>query len=131
MPLRSIIIGIAAITLAASAIAAELPADGKSKRRAFGPAPCCGEIYRYVYAEGWYGSRKLVAPVRHGVGGDEVGLPTGDWQPCQLSCEETLRKQHLYFWQDFGATTPGLVPPEVPRSDFFRDDHGNRYDYIF
>ncbi len=94
-------------------------------------APVAGDVYRYVYAEGWYGSRKLVAPVRRTVSGDEVGLPNGVWLPCLLSCEMTLRKQDLYYWRDLGANSPDAVPPDAPRRDFFYDDHGVRHDYFF
>jgi hypothetical protein len=131
----AVLAAIAAVLIAGASRAAELPADASARQRTRParrtPLPCCGEVYRHVYVEGWYGSRKLVAPVRHGPAGDEVGLPNGQWLPCEFSCEYMLRKMHLYFWQDYGTNTPGLVPPDLPRSDFYRDDHGNRYDYIF
>jgi hypothetical protein len=91
---------------------------------------CCGEIYRYVYAEAWYGSEKIVAPVRRTAWGDQVQVPGGAWVPCVFSCEMTVRKLRLYYWQDQGAGYVNGINPDAPRNDFWKDEWG-RHDYLF
>jgi hypothetical protein len=92
--------------------------------------PDCCEIYRYVYAEGWYGSEKIVAPVRRTAIGDEVQVPGGFWVHCVFSCEITIRRMHLYYWQDQGAGYVNGLNPNAPRNDFWKDENG-RHDYVF
>ncbi len=91
---------------------------------------CCGAIYRYVYAEAWYGSEKIVAPVRRTVWGDQVQVPGGAWVACVFSCEITIRKLELDYWQDQGAGYVNGVTPGAPRNDFWKDGWG-RHDYLF
>jgi hypothetical protein len=91
---------------------------------------CCGEPYRFVYAEGWYGAAKVVAPVRRGPLGDEVLIPGGPWMVCEFSCEYTLRKQNLSYWHDFHGQGKTLSH-DHPRHDFYVDDWGIRHDYLF
>ncbi|MBI4724455.1 MAG: hypothetical protein HY765_05600 [Rhodomicrobium sp.] len=81
---------------------------------------CCG-AYRFVYAESWYGFKKVVAPVRHAEHGDQVRLPGGTWVYCEFSCEYTLRRQSLDFWQGQGAGPNDQVSPGYFRWDFYID----------
>jgi hypothetical protein len=91
---------------------------------------CCGEGYRFVYAESWYGFKKVVAPVRRAEHGDQVRLPGGTWVYCEFSCEYTLRKQSLDFWE--GASGQGQsVSPGYFRKDFYIDSWGQRRGYLF
>jgi hypothetical protein len=86
---------------------------------------CCGEPYRFVYAESWYGFKQVVAPVRRAELGEQVRLPSGNWVYCEFSCEYTLRKQSLDFWE--GATKQGdSVSPGIFRKTWDLDDLGRR-----
>lgn len=107
-------------------------APAKLRRKALRHAPyrdCCG-VYRFVYAESWYGFKRVVAPVRRAELGDQVRLPGGSWVYCEFSCEYTLRKQSLDFWE--GVTGQGQnVSPGYFRKDFYIDDYGHRRGYLF
>jgi hypothetical protein len=139
MILRTIVTGAALLGLAASAYAGSYQPDQpdraqaeplKRHHRAHG-APyrdCCGP-YRFVYAESWYGFKKVVAPVRRAELGDQVRLPGGAWVYCEFSCEYTLRKQSLDFWQGQGAGGSDQVSPG--RWDFYVDGWGHRHPYMF
>ena len=86
---------------------------------------CCGE-YRFVYAESWYGFKRVVAPVRHAELGDQVRLPGGTWTYCEFSCEYTLRKQSLDFWE--GVTGQGQnVSPGIFRKTIDLDEYHNHH----
>ncbi|MGA7325196.1 MAG: hypothetical protein WBX25_12075 [Rhodomicrobium sp.] len=91
---------------------------------------CCGQIYRYVYAEAWYGNRKIVAPVRRVEWGDQVQVPGGAWLNCIFSCELTIRKLRLEYWQALGAGTINRDLP-YPRNDFYIDSEGCKHEYLF
>jgi hypothetical protein len=96
------------------------------------PRPdCCGEVYRFVYAESWYGSQKVTAPVRHAGNGDQVLLPGGPWVDCEFSCEYTLRKQRLDLWEKQGAARNAQASRGYPRQDFYVDGWGYRHPYSF
>lgn len=128
--------GILALTATVAAAADTGPQpDTGPKAHVLRRAPykdCCEEGYRFVYAEGWYGSEKLVAPVRRGEFGDEVLVEGVGWQHCGLSCEYTLRKQSLAYWQDLREGRKRIAPPPpYPRSDFYIDGWGFRHDYLF
>lgn len=91
---------------------------GSTRRR-----PCkrdCDGAYRYVYAESWYGFKKVVAPVRQARLGEQVRLPGGTWVYCEFSCEYTLRKQSLDFWESQGNGS--FVSPGLFRKDFYLDE---------
>ncbi len=88
---------------------------------------CCGEVHRYAYAEAWYGNQKIVAPVRRSGCCDQVQVPGGAWVNCVFSCEITMRKMRLEFWQDQGAGYNKEISPGYPREDFWGDRHG----YLF
>ena len=108
-------------------VEAPLKLRRKAARRPY--RDCCG-VYRFVYAESWYGFKRVVAPVRRAELGDQVRLPGGTWVYCEFSCEYTLRKQSLDFWQ--GASGEGdSVSPGYFRKDFYIDDYGQRHGYLF
>lgn len=97
----------------------------KSKRKKARGAPYRGgDGYRFVYAESWYGFKKVVAPVRRASLGEQVRLPGGTWVYCEASCEYTLRKQSLDFWQSVGRDAS--VSPGYFRKEFYLDDIGRR-----
>jgi hypothetical protein len=86
-------------------------------------------VYRYVYTESFIGRRRATAPVRHAPLGDQVQLPGGSWIYCEVTCEYTLRKNTVDFWDDQTrrTTSPGLL-----RYDFEVDTgrlHRRRYNY--
>jgi hypothetical protein len=123
---------------AGSAAAQEATAQVKHKHAAGAKAApyrqdCCGEgeAYRHIYAEAWYGNRKVVAPVRHVGCCDQVQIPTGEWIPCEFSCEITMRKMPLWYWQDQGAGYSHNVTPGSPRADHWTDGWGNQHGYLF
>lgn len=68
-----------------------------------------GPTYRHVRAESFYSSRSVVAPVRRGPHGDQVMTPGGNWYDCEITCEYTLRRVYLDFWehQRDKFTSPG------------------------
>ncbi len=127
MILRLIIIAAGVFGLAAAAHTAEL----SNKLRSSTPGPECYEPYRDVYAEYWYGDRKVVAPVRRGPAGDEVLLPGGIWVACEFSCEYALRKQTLDYLQSQGAGSGSQFAPVYPRADSYVDAWGRRHGYLF
>jgi hypothetical protein len=58
-----------------------------------------------VTAQSRYGNPQTVTgPVRRN-GRDrlEVRLPGGSWIECERSCSETLRRQTVDFWQNYGG----------------------------
>ena len=127
MILRSIVVAAGVFGIAAVAQTAEL--SGRPEPGA--PSLGCCEPYRTVYAEFWYGDRKVVAPVRHGPAGDEVLLPGEIWVPCQLSCEYTLRKQTLDYLESQGAGSGSEFAPAYPRADSYVNGWGQRHGYLF
>lgn len=127
MILRSILIAAGMLAFAAAAGAADFGKTGKPSAR----GEACCEPYRFVYAEFWYGARKVVAPVRHSSDGDEVELPGGIWVPCQFSCEVTLRKQKLDYLESQGAGGGSQYAPDYPQADSYVDGWGYRHGYLF
>ena len=115
--------------LAGSAAAQEAAAPLRHKHAPRQAAPE-GEVYRHIYAEAWYGNRKVVAPVRHVGCCDQVQLPTGEWIACEFSCEISMRKMPLWYWQDQGAGY-SHVAPGYPRADHWTDGWGNKHGYLF
>ncbi len=75
-----------------------------------------GGIYRHVRAESHSSMRSVVAPVRHGPVGDQVMVPGGSWHDCEITCEYTLRRVYLDFWDDQGDnfTSPGYFRYVLP-----------------
>ncbi len=127
MILRSIVLAAGVFCISAVTCAAEI----SNKSASVGPSKGCCEPYRYVYAEFWFGNRKVVAPVRRGPFGNEVMLPGEIWVPCELSCEYTLRKQTLEYQQSQGAGSGSEFAPVYPRADSYVDAWGQRHGYLF
>jgi hypothetical protein len=131
--LRILIIFAAVLGMAAGANAADAPL--KPQRSAARKVPpyrhCCGEVYRYVYAEAWYGNEKVIAPVRRVGCCDQVQVPGGAWIDCEFSCEITVRKMQLGFWQHLGAGYNREVAPGYPRQDYYTNAWGFRTPYMF
>ncbi len=135
----AILLGPGAPARAADAGArADRPAAGAplaQKHRASRRRPpyraCCGKVYRHVYAEAWYGSQKAIAPVRRGEHGDQVQAPGGAWFDCEFSCEMTIRKLNLGFWQAQGAGYDTNSPAGYPRRDNYTGGWGQRRWYLF
>ena len=123
----------AAAAEAGSEPAARPPKHPRAAARSPYRKDCCGqgEVYRYIYAEAWYGNQKVVAPVRRVGCCDQFQLPTGEWIDCGFSCETTVRKMPLWYWQDQGAGYNKSVTPGYPREDFWTDPWGNRHGYLF
>ncbi len=112
---------------------AQNDAPAKAKRKAAHRAPyrgCCEEGHRFVYAESWYGQNKVIAPVRYAEFGEQVRIPGGTWVYCEYSCEYTLRKQSLDFWNAVTRERQRVAPTYSPK-DFYIDRFGNRRDYLF
>jgi hypothetical protein len=57
-----------------------------------------------VTAQSRYGVQTISGPVRRS-GKDrlEVRLPGGTWVECVRSCSDTLRRQTVDFWQNYGG----------------------------
>lgn len=74
--------------------------------------------YRFVLVESHHSSRSVVAPVRHARLGDQVKLPGGAWVYCEITCEYTVRRMSLDFWEGQGQnfTSPGYF-----RKNFYLD----------
>jgi hypothetical protein len=116
----------------AAACAADAGSEQQSAaRRHHKAAPPEGEVYRHIYAEAWYGNRKVIAPVRRIGCCDEVQLPTGEWIACEFSCEITMRKMPLAYWQSLGAGYDKTGPDGEERPDHWTDSWGNKRGYLF
>lgn len=72
-------------------------------------------VYRYVYAEETFGGSRVSAPVREGEFGDQVRVPGGNWVNCEVSCEYTLRRLTVDFWD---GQTNKYVSPSYFRKEF-------------
>ncbi|WP_088343688.1 MULTISPECIES: hypothetical protein [Rhodomicrobium] len=71
------------------------------------------EGYRYITAEATFGGKTVTAPVRRGRWGDQVRTPGpgGNWYDCEITCEYTLRRLTVDFWEGIGSNhsvSPGL-----------------------
>ncbi len=78
-----------------------------------------GPVYRHILAKSAFSSRSVVAPVRRGpYGNDQVMTPGGNWYDCEITCEYTLRRVYLDFWQGQGD---GTIPTGIFRFEFVID----------
>lgn len=109
---------------AASAVALSFTATAEAARcrghHCKGPRMDEPGVYRYIYVESNYGGKKAVAPVRHGPMGDQVKLPDGGaWIYCEVTCEYTLRRQSVDFWDDQQNryTSPNYLRYEIDLTD--------------
>lgn len=70
------------------------------------------EGYRYVTAYATIGGKSVTGAVREGRYGDQVQTPGGNWYDCEITCEYTLRRLTVDFWdsqQDGGFVSPGYL----------------------
>lgn len=89
MPMR-IMLG---VTLATTMILGVMsPADAQSRRSSRG-----GE--GVVRACSIYGNGCTSAPVRRASNDYEFRLPGGTWVSCKQSCQDTLRRETVDFWE--------------------------------
>jgi hypothetical protein len=97
---RGILVVAAAIAL--SGCAATTATDDISH---LGRGKAAEGIVGEVTAQSRYGSTQIVTgPVRrNGQNRLEVRLPGGTWVECVRSCSETLRRQTVDFWQNYGG----------------------------
>jgi hypothetical protein len=111
-----------ALSAAAPGLIGTAEAAKHCKGRACRQAPYAGEpgVYRYVVAEATIGGRTVAGPVRAGQWGDEVRTPGGNWYKCEVTCEYTLRRLTVDFWDNF-ASGGGLVTPGYFRFDLDLD----------
>jgi hypothetical protein len=57
-----------------------------------------------VTAESRYGAQTVSGPVRRNDNNRlEVRLPGGTWVECVRSCSDTLRRETVDFWQNYGG----------------------------
>jgi hypothetical protein len=127
----AIVLGLTGAARAADANAAQAPHRMARRHPPYRDSECCSEVYRYVYAEAWYGNQKIVAPVRRVGCCDQVQVPGGAWIDCVFSCEITIRKMRLDYWQDQGAGYNNGLSPGYPRADFYTNAWGFRSGYMF
>lgn len=73
----------------------------------------------YVTAYSTFGQRTVTAPVRPGRWGDEVLIPGGSWVDCEKTCEYTLRRLTVDFWDGVGQN--GTITPGYFRYDLDLD----------
>jgi len=87
MPLRTIL---GTTLVAATILGAMSSADAQSRRRG-------GE--GTVSACSIYGNGCTSAPVRRAGNDYEFRLPGGTWVSCKQSCQDTLRRETVDFWE--------------------------------
>jgi hypothetical protein len=92
----------------------EAPAKPKGKR---GPRRH-HDGYDFIRVEGRLSPKAVIVPVRTGPLGKQVKLPGGSWVYCEITCEYTVRRLSVDFWDDQGQsfTSPGYI-----RRDFYLD----------
>jgi len=133
LAISALLPGLAAMADSAAAQEAAAPPSGVTRKAPHyrQGRPAEGEVYRHVYAEAWYGDQKVIAPVRHVGCCDEVQIPTGEWIACEFSCEITMRKMPLGYWQDQGAGYNRTGPAGEWRPDHWTDGWGYHHGYLF
>jgi hypothetical protein len=116
--IAKLFLGLAVLSAAALTQAGEAEAGKYCKGRYCRHAPYAEEpgAYRYVRTVATIGGRTVVAPVRPGRWGDQVRLPGGTWEDCEITCEYTLRRNTVDFW-DFQGSGRGTVSPGYFRFD--------------
>jgi hypothetical protein len=99
------LLGLAGISAAAMMAFAGAAEAGKCKGRHCAPPPYADEpgVYRYVRAEATTGGQVVTGPVRPGKWGDQVRTPGGNWVDCEITCEYTLRRLTVDFWDGIGS----------------------------
>ena len=110
---------LAAVSAAATLALVGAAEAGKCKGRTcrVAPPPYADEgAYRYVRAEATTGGRTVIGPVRAGKWGDQVRTPGGNWYDCEITCEYTLRRLTVDFWEGQGSgrfVSPGYFRFDV------------------
>lgn len=113
------LLGLAGVSAAAMMAFAGAAEAGKCKKgRDCGHGPYADEagVYGYVRAEATTGGKVVVAPVRPGKWGDQVRTPGGNWVDCEITCEYTLRRLTVDFWDGVGNSrtiTPGYFRYDI------------------
>ncbi len=97
---------VAGIALALGGCAASATTDDIAN---LGRSKNADGIIGEVTAESRYGKLETVSgPVRRkGQDRLEVRLPGGTWIECTQSCSETLRRQTVDFWENYGGHSGG------------------------
>ncbi len=90
--------------------------DGPSKHHK--RAPYRHDGYRYIRVESDNHPKAVIVPVRQTAKGRQVKLPGGSWVYCEITCDYTVRRQSLDFWEGQGQ---GYVSPGYFRRDFYID----------
>ena len=75
--------------------------------------------YGHITAYASTGGKSVTAPVRPGRWGDEVKIPGGAWVDCEITCEYTLRRLTVDFWEGQGRN--GFVSPGYFRYEYDLD----------
>lgn len=124
-------LGMAVLAVAATGLSGVAEAGRACKGRDCRHGPYAGEpsVYRFVYTESNYGGKRVAAPVRAAPLGDQVRLPGGSWIDCEITCEYTLRRVSIDFWED---QTRKTTSPNYFKYDFEVDTgrfHRRRYHY--
>jgi hypothetical protein len=101
--------GVAAMSAAALCLASTAEAGKRCKGRDCRAYDEPG-VYRYIRAEATFGSKSVIAPVRHGEWGDQVRTPGGNWVDCEVTCEYTLRRLTVDFWDGQGSGGSTITP---------------------
>jgi hypothetical protein len=110
------LLGLAGVSAAAVMAFAGAAEAGKCRGRHCGPAPYAEEgAYRYVRAEATIGGKTVIGPVRAGEWGDQVRTPAGNWYDCEITCEYTLRRLTVDFWEGQGkrSVSPGYFRYDI------------------
>ena len=117
-----LLFGLAGLSAAGMMTFAGAAEAGKCKRgRDCGHGPYADEpgVYRLVRAEATTGGKVVVAPVRAGEWGDQVRTPGGNWVDCEITCEYTLRRLTVDFWDGVGNSR--MISPGYFRYDIDLD----------
>lgn len=109
------LLGMGLAAVAALSMAATVEAASCKGQRCKGPRTEEPGVYRYIYVESDYGPRRASAPVRHSALGDQVKIPGGTWVDCEITCEYTLRRLSVDFWEDQGrhVASPGYLRYDI------------------
>lgn len=115
------ILGVAAVSALAFGFAAPAEAGCKGrncKQERYGDE---AGAYGYVTAKATFGGKTVTAPVRPGRWGEQVRTPGGSWVDCETSCEYTLRRLTVDFWDS--QSNQYYVSPGYFRYDFDLDTY--------
>lgn len=89
---------------------------GKCKGKSCKSDRYAEEEYGYVTARATIGGKEVTAPVRPGpYGRPQVDIGHNTWVDCEITCEYTLRRHTVDFWDFDGGRTasPGYFSYDV------------------